>query len=86
MAAYWTIQHAIEMKVSGVGFSVDVFVIAPSDKTFIARQLDETEVREHVEFIKASEEALRGVREAMTAPPAIQAPVAAPPTLKPQSG
>jgi len=83
LAAYWTIQHAIDMKVVGVGFSVDVFVIAPSDKTFIARKLDDAEVAEHVEFIRASEEALRGVRESMTAPPAIEAPVAAPPTLKP---
>jgi len=24
LAAYWTIQHAIDMKVSGVGFGVDV--------------------------------------------------------------
>lgn len=81
LAAYWTIQHAIDMKVPGVGFSVDVFTIEPSGKTFAARKLDDAEVTEHVEFIKASEEALRGVRDAITAPPAAQAPIAAPPTL-----
>src|SRR5437588_11517213 len=27
LAAYLTIQHAIDMKISGVGFSVDVFVV-----------------------------------------------------------
>jgi 20S proteasome alpha/beta subunit len=83
LAAYWTIQHAIDMKVIGVGFGVDVFVIEPSsDKAFVARKLDDAEVADHMEFIKASEEALRGVREAMTASPATQAVVAAPPTLK----
>lgn len=82
LAAYWTIQHAIDMKVNGVGFGVDVFVIEPSGKVFGARKLDDAEVAEHMEFIKASEEALRGVREAMTAPPTTQVPVAAPPTLK----
>jgi 20S proteasome alpha/beta subunit len=81
LAAYWTIQHAIEMKVSGVGFSVDVFVIEPKGKTFTARKLDEAEVAEHFEFMKAAEEALREVREAMTAPSAAQPPVEPPPTL-----
>jgi 20S proteasome alpha/beta subunit len=81
LAAYWTIQHAIDMKVSGVGFSVDVFVLEPKDRAFVARKLDEAEVTEHVEFMKASEEALRGVRDAMTASPAPQTPAETPPTL-----
>ena len=33
LAAYWTIRHAIDMKVLGVGFGVDVFTIEPSAKT-----------------------------------------------------
>jgi Proteasome subunit len=93
LAAYWTIQHAIDMKVSGVGFGVDVFIIEavvkptgkpgkPPDTTFKARKLDDAELAEHEGFMKAAEEALRGVREAMTAPPAPQAPVETPPTLK----
>jgi 20S proteasome alpha/beta subunit len=84
LAAYWTVQHAIDMKVPGVGFSVDVFVVEPKAKTFIARQLDEAEVREHTDFMKAAEEALRGVRDTMTATSATQAPAETPPTLDPQ--
>jgi len=84
LAAYWTIQHAIEMKVFGVGFGVDVFVVELSAKTFKARKLDESEVEEHVDFMQASVDALRGVREAMTAPSSAQAPAETPPTLNPQ--
>ena len=72
LAAFWTVQHAIDMKVHGVGFNVDVFVIEPKDKTFVARKLEDAEVEEHVEFIKASEEALRGVRDQIAAPPAAE--------------
>ena len=60
MAAYWTIRHAIDMKVLGVGFGVDVFTIEPSAKTYRARQLDDAEVAEHIDFIKECEQALRG--------------------------
>jgi 20S proteasome alpha/beta subunit len=81
LAAYWTIQHAIDMKVAGVGFSVDVFTIEPSDRTLKARKLDDAEVDEHVEFIKASEAALRGVRDAIGTSSAAQPPVEPPPTL-----
>ena len=69
------------MKVAGVGFSVDVFVVAPSDKTYKARKLDDAEVADHADFIKASEEALCGVREALTKSPATQGPTETPPTL-----
>ena len=31
LAAYWTIQHAIDMKVTGVGFSVDVFILESAE-------------------------------------------------------
>jgi 20S proteasome alpha/beta subunit len=81
LAAYWTIQHAIDMKVAGVGFSVDVFVIAPSDKTYKARKLEDAELAEHADFIKASEEALRSLRDALTKSPATQGPAETPPTL-----
>jgi hypothetical protein len=86
LAAFWTVWHAIDMKVSGVGFGVDVFVVEPADKTFKARKLDEAELAEHEGFMKASEEALRGVRDAMTALPAAAAPAdTPPPTLNPQN-
>jgi 20S proteasome alpha/beta subunit len=81
LAAYWTIQHAIDMKVSGVGFGVDVFVVGPADKSYTARRLDDAEVAEHAEFVRAAEEAMRGVREALTKQPEAAATVQAPPTL-----
>lgn len=68
------------MRVSGVGFGVDVFVIEPSDKSYRARQLDEAEVREHADFVRAAEEAMRSVRETFTEPPEDSAPVPEPPT------
>jgi Proteasome subunit len=82
LAAYWTIQHAIDMKVSGVGFGVDAFVVEHVDKSCKARQLEDAEVAEHAEFMRASEEAMRGVRELLTEPPETPAPPQAPPTLK----
>jgi 20S proteasome alpha/beta subunit len=81
LAAYWTIQHAIDMKVTGVGFGVDIFAVELSDKTYKARRLDDTEVAEHADFMKAAEEALRGVREALTKPPVTQTAAESPPTL-----
>jgi hypothetical protein len=84
LAAYWTVQHAIDMKVLGVGFKVDVFSVMPSSKTFTARQLDETELTEHAGFIEASEETLRGMRKSMTAP-TTESPIESPPSLKSQS-
>ena len=81
LAAYWTIQHAIDMKVTGVGFSVDVFVVEPWDKMYKARKLDDADVAEHADFMKASEEALRDVREALTKSPATQSAAEEPPTL-----
>jgi 20S proteasome alpha/beta subunit len=96
LAAYWTIQHAIDMKIFGVGFGIDVFIVEvvskhsgkpgkPPDTIFKARKLDDAELAEHEGFMKAAEEALRGVREAMIAPPAPQAPAETPPTLKSQN-
>lgn len=81
LAAYWTIQHAIDMKVAGVGFGVDIFAVEPSDKSCKARELEDAELAEHAEFMKAAEEALRGVRQALTQAPEASADVVAPPTL-----
>jgi len=87
LAAYWTVQHAIEMKVQGVGFATDVFTVVPKpsgrdgrEVVYVARQLDEAELKEHGGLIEAAEEALRGVRKAMNAP-AAEVPVEKPPTL-----
>jgi hypothetical protein len=69
------------MKVTGVGFGVDVFVVEPGDKSYKARRLDDAEVAEHDEFMRAAEEAMRGVRKALTEQPETAAPVETPPTL-----
>jgi hypothetical protein len=84
LAAYWTIRHAIDMKVSGVGFDVDVFTVQPEAKSFAARKLDDAELSEHMDFISAALMAMRGVRDDMTTAPAGQAPVETPPTLNQQ--
>jgi hypothetical protein len=79
LAAYWTIHHAIDMKVTGVGFDVDVFVVEPSgSKGYVARQLDNAELAEHNEFIQACEDALRSVRDQIAAPGAQPAPTPPP--------
>jgi 20S proteasome alpha/beta subunit len=80
LAAYWTVQHAIDLKVAGVGFEVDVFVVEPDGKEFVARRLDDADLTEHTEFMRASEEALRGMRDQMTS--AARAAEEAPPTLR----
>jgi hypothetical protein len=84
LAAYWTVQHAIDLKVSGVGFEVDVFVVKPDGKAFVAEQLDDTVLTEHTDFMRASEEALRGMRDQMIS--TVQAAVEAPPTLNEGNG
>jgi hypothetical protein len=74
-------SSAIDMKVTGIGFRPDVFVVEPVDKAHKARKLDDAEVDEHVDFITAAEQALRGVRQALTETPNNTAEVATPPTL-----
>ena len=36
LAACWTVKHAIKMKVRNVGYDVDVFVLEPKGKDFVA--------------------------------------------------
>lgn len=80
LAAYWTIKHAIDMKVAGVGFDVDVCVLEKVDDKFRARQLAKEELLEHQSFIAEAEAAMRAVRTKMTAPPGEGAePVSEPP-------
>jgi hypothetical protein len=50
----------------------------------VGRNTGQRQTRAHVDFMNEAEQALRGVREAMTAPPAAEAPVETPPTLDPQ--
>jgi hypothetical protein len=70
LAAYWTVQHAIDMRVFGVGFAVDVFVVETVNAKARARKLNQAELVEHQSFIAAAEDALRGVRTGMIAPAA----------------
>jgi hypothetical protein len=61
------VQHAIDMKVDGVGFDVDVFVIEKSGGSYASRQLNSAELAEHTDFINACVEALRGLRDDLAA-------------------
>ncbi len=82
LAAYWTVQHAIDMRVNGVSFAVDVFTVRPKGKLFVAAKLEDAELSEHSDFIKASEEAMRSVANQMRIPNGVPAQ---PPTLNPTS-
>jgi hypothetical protein len=65
LAAFWTVQHAIDMKVDGVGFDVDVFVVAKAGNSYASRQLNTAELAEHTDFINASVLSLRGLRDGL---------------------
>ena len=59
LAAYWTVQHAIDMKVPGVGFGVDLFVLEEHGPGHTARQLEKAEFSEHDESIASIKNAMR---------------------------
>ena len=46
---------------------VDVFIVEPHGKVFRARKLEDAELTEPTDFIKASEDARRGVRDKLSA-------------------
>lgn len=84
LAAYWTVKHAIDMKVRDVGFDVDVFTLEPKGSAYEGAQLDEAHLKEHEDFRIAAEQrlaSLRGELESVSAPGAT-AP-SEPPQLKP---
>ncbi len=59
LAAFWTVKHAIKMKITGVGYDVDVFVLEPKEKDYVARQLPPTDLFEHQDFIDEAESCIR---------------------------
>jgi hypothetical protein len=65
LAAFWTVQHAIDMKVDGVGFDVDLFVVEKAGSSYASRQLSSAELAEHTDFINASVMSLRGLRDGL---------------------
>ena len=69
LAAYWTVKHAIDMKIQGVGFAVDVFELTKPGTVPKARQLEDAELQEHDEFIKSAKDAMRSVGEALSTEP-----------------
>jgi len=80
LAGYWTVKAVIELKTQGVGFEPDVFVV----ESGVARQIENGKLREHDEFIRAVEHAMRSVRDTMLAGATTQAaPVEAPPPPPP---
>jgi 20S proteasome alpha/beta subunit len=58
LAAYWTVQIAIDLKSFGVGFDTDVFVINGSG----CKKLSTDQLDGHKEFIRATEEQLRTLK------------------------
>lgn len=64
LAAYWTVKTAIALKSPGVGFSVDVFTLAPDGDAHTATQYSDAALSEHDDFIAAAESALRQIKDA----------------------
>ena len=54
------------MKVPGVGYDADVFVLEPNEKTFVARKLENTKLLEHEDFIKEAENRLRSLADELS--------------------
>lgn len=73
LVAYWTVQHAIDMKVLGVGFEPDVFRIEFQDGRAKAKKLDSDDLGEHREFIAAAKKELGALRQRITNEPALGA-------------
>lgn len=63
LAAYWAVKHAIKMKVQGVGYDVDVFVLEHNGKGYVARALPDAEVLEHQGFISEAEKRIRDLAD-----------------------
>ena len=74
LAAYWTIKHATDLRVSGVGMGIELFTIEKSGDSYTVRNLDETETAEHDDFISSCEDSLRSVATKMAAGPVTPAP------------
>lgn len=64
LVAYWTVSHAIKMKVPGVGGEPDVFVLEPGKEGYVARQYEEAELIDHQEFIEEAENKLSSMADA----------------------
>lgn len=65
LAAYWAIQLATQLRISGVGMGIDIFTLEKSDAKWAARKLDDNEMAEHDAFIASCTDALRGVSGAI---------------------
>ncbi len=69
LAAYWTVKHAIDMKIRGVGFAVEVFELKKSGTTAKARKLDDANLQEHDEFINSAKDAMCSIATVRSAEP-----------------
>ena len=78
LAGFWTVSHAIDMRVSGVGLGVDLFTFEQQEARWSARQVSDGEIEEHRLFIGACEDALRAVQASIAKPEAEAAPVPTP--------
>jgi hypothetical protein len=78
LAAYWTVKVGIDLKSSGVGFDVDVFVLEAKDKASVTRLVQGEELAEASGFIKEAEDAWRDIRDRMRG---AAGEIIAPPTM-----
>jgi 20S proteasome alpha/beta subunit len=64
LLAFWTIVIAINLKTFGVGFDPDVFVLARDGANYRASQVEQAQLQVHNDFIAASADVIRKLREA----------------------
>lgn len=78
--AVWTLHHAIQTNPGGVAEPMQVVVLEKKDADYIARELDDKELHEHMENITDAEAHLRAYMtlnaQPAVAPPPVPAPVA----------
>jgi 20S proteasome alpha/beta subunit len=87
LAAYWTIQIAIELKTIMVGYETDVFVLekhGAAGKHVRAHRLEADRLEEHNGFINAVRAQMRAVRDQMLLAPGTPEPP--PPPEPPKTG
>ena len=59
LAAYWTVQHAIDMRVPGVSFGTELFILRNQKDQLVAEELDAASASEHAEFVESIRDAMR---------------------------
>jgi hypothetical protein len=78
LSAVWTLDHAIRTNPGGVGGQIHVAILEAANGGWSVRELEESEVQEHIQMIQLAEDRLRTFRDVLT-PGSNEEPVPVPP-------